>query len=126
MAKEWTFRTFVSSRKKNIFAEWLHGLPPKVRAKIKTRLKYLETTKTWQTQHCKKLQGYEGLYEIRIIFQSDQYRPIGCFGPNNGEFTILIGAIEKGNKFTPRNALETAYARSLLINTEECTSEYEY
>ncbi len=125
MAKNWTFKVFISSRGEDVFKKWLNTLSVKARAKIKTRIKYLEIEKTWKKQYFKKLSGYTDLYEIRIVFNNIQYRPIGCYGPKDGEFTILIGAIKKGRKFKPKDALNTANERRNLIDKEEYTNEYE-
>lgn len=40
-------------------------------------------------------------------------RPLLCLGPihNDQEFTLLVGAFEKGGEFDPRNAVEMAADR---------------
>jgi hypothetical protein len=126
MDKEWTFKVFVSSSGTNEIKKWLNALPENDQAKIDAKIRYLEITKTWGRPYTAKLKGYSDLYEIIVFSGRIQYRPIGCYGPNQKEFTILIGAIEKGDKFEPRNAPDTAYARSKLIGKEEHTTEYEY
>lgn len=128
MNKYWTFKVVVSQRGgDNEFAKWLSSLQnKKASAKIRTRLKYLEVTKTWKNHLVTKLKGYTNLYEIRIIHNNVQYRPIGCKGPEEGEFTILVGAIEKGDKFEPKGVLDIANKRSKLINKKGYTIEYEY
>lgn len=124
MAKEWTFKVFISSTKVNVFDKWLNALPIKARAKIKRRIEYLEITKIWDKRYFKKVSGYKDLYEIRIICNNIQYRPIGCLGPKGREFIILIGVIKKGKKLNPSNAFDTAYNRSILINMEEHINDY--
>jgi hypothetical protein len=124
MAKEWTFKVFISERGSDVFEEWLNTLPKKAQAKIERRIRYLEIEKTWRRPFFDSLSGYTDLYEIRVVFNNIQYRPIGCFGPKSGEFTILIGAIEKGDKFEPKNALNIANKRSKLIAKEGYTNEY--
>jgi len=47
-----------------------------------------------------------------------QYRPLGCYGPERREFTLLIGAVEKGGKL-PRAALEAAVQRRKIILSDE-------
>lgn len=124
MAKEWTFKVFISERGNDVFEEWLNTLPKKAQAKIERRIRYLEIEKTWRRPFFDSLSGYTDLYEIRVVFNNIQYRPIGGFGPKSGEFTILIGAIEKGDKFEPKNALNIANKRSKLIAKEGYTNEY--
>jgi hypothetical protein len=124
MDKEWTFKVFISSSGVDVFAKWLNTLPDKDQAKIETIIRRLEITKTLGRPYTAKLKGYPGLYEIIVFSGKIQYRPIGCYGPNQKEFTILIGAIKKGRKFKPKDALNTAYKRSKQINKEEHTNEY--
>ncbi len=124
MAKEWTFKVFISSRGVDVFDKWLNTLPDKDQAKIETIIRRLEITKKLGRPLTGKLKGYPNLYEIIVLSGNIQYRPIGCYGPKKGEFTILIGAIKKGGKFEPKSALDTAYNRSMLINMEEHTNEY--
>ena len=41
------------------------------------------------------------------------------FGPGKGNFTILIGASERGNRFVPKNAPQTARKRRTLVQKGE-------
>ena len=94
--------------------------------KFETRLRYLGNTEVWSPDFVKKLKGYEGIYEIRIRYEQVQYRPLGCLGPNNREFTLLIGALEKDSEFVPKNAPNIAYNRKELIMTNRSLiHEYE-
>ncbi len=124
MDKEWTFKVFISSSGVDVFAKWLNTLPDKDQAKIDARIRHLEITKTLERPLTGKLKSYPNLYEIIVSSGKIQYRPIGCYGPKDREFTILIGAIKKGRKFKPKDALNTAYKRSKQINKEEHTNEY--
>lgn len=49
-----------------------------------------------------KTSGFKEYFEIRIFADRVQQRPIGYFGPNSGEFTVLLWAIEKGGGFVPK------------------------
>ncbi len=124
MAKEWIFKCFKSSSGTNEIEKWLNTLPKKDKVNIDAMIRRLEITRNWARPLTGKLKGYENLVEIRVKSSNIQYRPIGCYGPKRGEFTILIGAVEKGDKFEPRNALDTAYARSVKIQKEEHTDDY--
>lgn len=127
MAREWMFMVIAPQRGGvNEFAKWLNTLPKKASAKIRIRLKYLEAVKIWKKYLVTKLSGHKNLYEIRIVCNNIQYRPIGCKGPKEGEFTILVGAIERGGKFEPKKALVIANNRSKLINKKGYIIEYEY
>ena len=63
------------------------------------------------TPYFTPLTGYSGICEIKFIVQNIQYRPLGCYGPEKNEFTILIGAREEGDRFNPRNAPKIALIR---------------
>lgn len=124
MEREWTIKVFISLRNVDVFDEWLITLPKKAKAKIKKMINHLAITKKWKRPLTGKLKGYNNLVEIIVLSNNVQYRPIGCYGPNTGEFTILIGAIERGSKFEPVNAPDTAYARSKLIHKEKHTNDF--
>jgi hypothetical protein len=48
-----------------------------------------------------KCKEFRDFFEIRFFANNVQQRPIGYFGPGECDFTILIWAIEKGNKLIP-------------------------
>ncbi len=61
---------------------------------------------SWTRPHAAKLtkgkkNDFKEYYEIRFFADNTQQRPIGYFGPGDGEFTILIWATEKGDKLKP-------------------------
>ncbi len=115
MNKIWTFKIFTPKNRSNEFEEWLNGLPKKHRAKIRTRIKYLEITDSWVRPYFDILHGYDKLHEIIIKFSKIQYRLFGCFGPDRKQFTILIGVTKKNGNYTPRGAFEIAEKRRDLI-----------
>lgn len=50
--------------------------------------------------------GSEGLYEIRIEFQSNIYRVFYCF--DEGRLVVLFNGFQKKTQKTPRNEIERA------------------
>jgi len=52
------------------------------------------------------LAGTNGLYEIRIEFQSNIYRIFCCF--DKGKLVVLFNGFQKKSQFTPKNELEKA------------------
>lgn len=50
--------------------------------------------------------GTNGLYEIRIEFQSNIYRIFCCF--DKGKLVVLFNGFQKKSQFTPKNELEKA------------------
>jgi len=97
--------------------EWINSLPAQAQAKIDQRILLLRAwqDKTWPPQYLSTLKGYEGICEFRIVSSRVQYRPLGCYGPERREYTILIGAVEKGGKLKPPGACETAVDRRAII-----------
>lgn len=113
----WRFKDYLSERGDNEIRLWLDSLSKKARIKIDRRIRYLENIEHFhrEPQYIKQLVGYESIYEIRVVFSGDQYRPLGCYGPEQGQFTLLIGAFEVGDRFDPRNAPEIAVQRRAII-----------
>jgi len=50
--------------------------------------------------------GYEGLYEIRVEFQSNIYRIFCCF--DQGRLVVLFNGFQKKTQKTPKNEIEKA------------------
>jgi hypothetical protein len=125
--KIWNFKVFVSDRGTREIDDWLDGLPPKAKAKIKKRITYLEIwdIDKWKRPYISKLKGSDKIWEIRVEFNNIQYRPLGCLGPKSNEFTLLIGAREKGDRLEPIDAIRIAEERcSLILEHERYTDEY--
>jgi hypothetical protein len=113
----WKFKDYLDQAGGNEIRGWLDALSKKARIKIDQRIRHLENVRHFhqEPQYIKKLVGYEGIYEIRIVFAGDQYRPLGCYGPERGEFTLLIGAFEIGDRFDPKDAPDKAVERMTII-----------
>jgi hypothetical protein len=121
----WIFRHFHNEQGTNLIEAWLAGLPLEDRVKIERRFAYLSAIKdksAWRPPPARKLKGTKkgiDLYEIRISGNNILYRPIGCFGPKEDEFTVLIGAIEMSKGvFEPRRAVDIATKRFKLIHQD--------
>lgn len=52
------------------------------------------------------IKGYEGLFEIRIEFQSNIYRIFCCF--DQGQLVILFNGFQKKTQKTPKEEIERA------------------
>jgi hypothetical protein len=123
---EWTFRDFLDRRQVNVVREWLHTLPSTAQAKIDSILMLLRVMKTWPPQYVSTLRGYEGIYEIRAGSHGVQYRPLGCYGPDRKEFTILIGAVEKGGKLSKSECQTAVERRKIILGNYERTCEHKF
>ncbi|WP_354676775.1 hypothetical protein [Cupriavidus plantarum] len=70
----------------------------------------------WRDPHAKKLSweyddDCKDIYEIRFKARSVQQRPMGYFGPQPGQFTIVIWVTHKGEQYDPRNFAHVAKQR---------------
>ncbi len=121
----WTIKVFITTRGENEIEAWLNSQGQSVKAKADKIVRHLEIEKEWRRPYFDKFQDHEKLHEIRITCFGKEYRLIGCFGPQRRDFTILIGALEKGKgKYEPKAVLETAEQRLTLISHEGYTDEY--
>ncbi len=118
----WVFLDFKDNSGANQIEDWLNGLKLNVRKQVKATLK----AKLDIHQHLpelrepvfKPLQGYDKIFEIRFKASRTEWRPLGCYGPERREFTLLVGAKEQNNRFVPRSAPDTAITRETLIMTD--------
>ena len=69
----------------------------------------------WPPGWFTELAGFPQILEMKFTVQNIQFRPLGYFGPHRHEFTFLIGAIEKNDRFVPPNAPETAVTRKNIV-----------
>ena len=113
----WTIWEFLDGRGLGILEIWLlkKKIQKKARATLNQRIDWL---RRFGPEAPNLLAGpiYKHIYKLRVKAQGIQLRPMLCKGPidNEREFTLLLGAIEKGNKLQPRDAPERAE-----VNREE-------
>ncbi|MGA7616256.1 MAG: type II toxin-antitoxin system RelE/ParE family toxin [Thermoanaerobaculia bacterium] len=124
--KSWIFRDFISERGVNEIREWIDSLPMKAQIKIDRRISYLQATRTFDPQYISARDGCDDIYELRVVCAGVQYRPLGCYGPERGEFTLLVGAVEKGSRLEPKDAPEIAtHRRKIVMADKRRTREHE-
>lgn len=115
----WTFYDFVTVRSSgerfNEIHAWLNSkdVPKKARAKINARIAALQGFPVFPDQYFSAYTNWDGLYELRIVCSGVQYRPLGFYGPQQKQFTILIGSTEKGK--VPTSTLKVADERRKLV-----------
>lgn len=68
----------------------------------------------------------DGLMELRRQSGNVQYRPIGCYGPGQREVTLLVGATERGGRFVPPSACETAQERKARLIETGRTCDHDF
>ena len=90
---------------KNIFKFWTTDLQSQQRAKLNAKLDMLMLLGNELFPEVLTGTDTPGISKLRIK-GNVQLRPMLCDGPiNNGkEFTLLLGAIEVGEKLKPKNA----------------------
>jgi hypothetical protein len=118
----WTFYDYVSAGGRNAITDWIRDQPQGTRQKLKARLNALVNElrlaeKLDRQNGVGQLHGpCAGLYELVLFVDKIQFRPIGCYGPaRTGEFTLLVGAIEKDGKFTEPDVCRRAHERAARI-----------
>ena len=117
----WTFKDYLDSGGTNVIRSWLDSIPLKAMLKIDSRLLFLRAVKTWPPQYVSAITGWSDLFELRIVSGGNQYRPIGFFGPQQREFTLVHAVIEK--RKLQKHILETARARRQVIIDDKHRSE---
>ena len=95
----------------NYFIEFYQNQEVKVKEKIKYVLELIKQVEKVPEKFLKHLSGTNGLYEIRIEFQSNIYRIFCCF--DKGKLVVLFNGFQKKTQKTPKKELEKAI---LLMN----------
>ena len=118
----WKFFDYINANGDNVIANWMEELPVRAQAEIDARLRYLAQQTNFKRPHTGEMGG--GLYEICIVQDGIQYRPLFTYGPNRKNVTLLVGATKKQGKsrgkkdvqWSPANALALARMRKLEVD----------
>lgn len=123
---DWVFRDYLDQGGTNVIRAWLDSLPKAAKVKIDYRILLLRGISVWPPQYVSALKGCDDIYELRIGSSGVEYRPLGFYGPDRKEFTIVYGAIEKGGKL-PKESYKTAKERAKVVISDRCRScEHEF
>lgn len=111
----WTFFDFLTERGENDIHRWLNSaeVTKAAKAKINARIIALQGFPIFPEQYISAYSGWPKLLELRIVSNGVQYRPLGFYGPNRGQFSLVIGGIEKGK--IPIRLLEAADERRKIV-----------
>ena len=90
----------------NHFIEFFQKHDGKVKEKIKYVLELIKQVEKVPEKFLKHLSGTNGLYEIRIEYQSNIYRIFCCF--DKGKLVVLFNGFQKKTQKTPKNELDKA------------------
>ncbi len=94
----------------------------KVQEKIEYVFKIISTVQNVPKKFLNHISGTEGLYEIRIEFQSNIYRVFCCFDHLN--LVVLFNGFQKKSKKTPKNEIKLALRlKSEYFNSKKKNSE---
>ena len=120
----WRFRTYVSETGRGEVQKHIDALDVEAAEFFRAAVRWLAPmpASEWHEPKAKKLHGYKELYEIRFKANGVQQRPIGFFGPESNQFTILIWATHKQRVYKPAEALDTADRRRKAVVTKTAGS----
>ena len=90
----------------NHFIEFYQKQDEKVKVKIQYVLELIKQVDRVPEKFLKHLVGTDGLYEVRVEYQSNIYRIFCCF--DEGKLVILFNGFQKKDQKTPKGELEKA------------------
>ena len=91
---------------KNYFTDFFNAQTERVKDKIDYVLFLISVAERIPGKFFKYLNGTDGLFEIRIDFESNIYRIFCCF--DEGNLVILFNGFQKKSQKTPRKELDKA------------------
>ncbi len=91
---------------KHYFIDFYVEQNEKVQEKIEYVFKILRTVQNVPKKFLEHMTGTDGLYEIRIEFESNIYRIFCCF--DKGNLVILFNGFQKKSQKTPKKEIDLA------------------
>jgi len=112
----WKLYDYVDEHGVNDIKRWTETLEKKQLAKLNQKLDMLEISGPDLSPQLLSDAGESQIKKLRVK-GNVQLRPLLCIGPINrgNEFTLLLGAIEKGSKYIPKNAPKIAKERREIV-----------
>jgi hypothetical protein len=124
----WVFKDRLDQQGRNAIRAWLdEEVPLKARLKFDQILRNLAVSPSL-APYVKKIKGQDGVFEVVLRHNKVQFRPLGGHGPNRGEFTFVLGAIEHNDGMRPPEAFRTAARHVAALDAgtlRVCDHEYE-
>ena len=90
----------------NHFLEFYRKQDQKVKSKIQYVMELIKQTNRVPEKFLKHLEGTNGLYEIRVEYQSNIYRIFCCF--DKGNLIVLFNGFQKKTQKTPKPEMKRA------------------
>ena len=91
---------------KNYYWDFFNAQTDKVKDKIDYVLFLVTVAERIPKKFFDQMTGYDGLFEIRIEFESNIYRIFCCF--DEGNLVVLFNGFQKKTQKTPKNEIEKA------------------
>ena len=91
---------------KDHFNEFYLEQNEKVRKKILQTLVWIQTIERLSVSILKSIEGVNGLYEIRIEYNSNIFRIFCCF--DKGSIVVLFNGFQKKSQKTPKSEINKA------------------
>lgn len=88
------------------FIDFYKTLDDKVKEKVKYVLELIKQVERVPEKFLAPMIGCDGLYEIRVEYQSNIYRIFCCF--DQGQLVVLFNGFQKKTQKTPKEMLERA------------------
>ena len=90
----------------NYFIEFYQKQDLKVKSKIQYVFELIREVERVPEKFLKHLVGTNGLYEVRVEYQSNIYRIFCCF--DEGKIVVLFNGFQKKTQKTPQNEIGKA------------------
>ena len=88
------------------FTDFYKELDIKVKQKVQYILELIKQVDWVPEKFLSPMTGYDGLYEIRIDYNSNIFRVFCCF--DEGKLVVLFNGFQKKTQKTPINEIENA------------------
>jgi phage-related protein len=88
------------------FLDFYKELDIKVKHKIQYVFELIKQVDLVPLKFLSPMTGYEGLFEIRIEYQSNIYRVFCCF--DQGKLVVLFNGFQKKTQRTPKEEIDRA------------------
>ena len=88
------------------FTDFYNELDRKVKVKVTHVLELIKQVDRVPDKFLSPMTGYEGLFEVKIEYESNIYRVFCCF--DEGKLVVLFNAVQKKIQKTPKKEIEKA------------------
>jgi phage-related protein len=88
------------------FIDFYKTLDINVKSKFQYVFELIKQVKMVPKKFLAPMTGYDGLFEIRVEYQSNIYRVFCCF--DRGELIVLFNGFRKKSQKTPKKEIEKA------------------